>query len=211
MKRRFPLYLCLLFIFLKAPFVYADELHISSGGEIQAVGQIVAKNALNLLTLNVWGYKIKIFIESGVPVESLDGKPLKLEELAEGHTIEIKGKTFPGRSETLEPVLVRDLSIGKKEVVVGPVPESPKSFKVEINGAAIVQELRLGMRGKEVIILQEFLQKNNWGIPNDGPVTGHFGKVTKKALMNFQKAKGLAAVGIAGPETRKLINSLLSK
>lgn len=82
----------------------------------------------------------------------------------------------------------------------------------ENNGAAgsITQNLDLGMRGKEVAALQEFLQKNNFGIPNDGPVTGYYGSVTAKAVANFQKANGLAAVGIVGQETRALINNLFS-
>ncbi len=207
------MYLFPLLLLLAAPAVYADELHISSSGEIQAIGQIVGKNALNLLTLNVWGYKFKVFIEHGVRVEDLGGKPIKLEEVLEGHTVEVKGKTFIGRSDTLEPAYMRDFSVGKKEDTPAPaVPiVSAKEQSTSGNKESLTKDLSLGMRGKEITVLQEFLQKNNWGIPNDGPVTGHFGKVTKKALMNFQKAQGLAAVGIAGPETRRLINLLLSK
>lgn len=222
-------YLFAALLLLTASAVYADEFHIASNGDMQAIGKMVGKNALNLFTLNVWGYKLKIFIESGVRVESMEGKAIKLEEILEGHIIEIKGKAFLGRSDFLEPVLVRDLSIGKKEsapppvvapvvvpapvVVLAPVtPVVPaKQQEASANKGILIQNLRLGMRGGEVSILQRFLQKNNWGIPDDGPVTGYFGGVTKKALMNFQKSKGLAAVGAAGPQTRQLINSLLSK
>lgn len=209
------LYLLTLSLLFIAPAVYADEIHISESGQIQAVGKIVGKNALNLLTLGVWGYKFKVFIEHGVRVEDLGGKQIKLEEILEGHMVEIKGRTFLSRSEVLEPIFVRDLSIGNKEVVVSPSAPATVPVAIAPNPAAskgtLTQDLRIGMRGKEVTVLQQFLQKNGWGIPDDGPVTGNFGKVTKKALMNFQKAKGLAAVGIAGPQTRGLINLLLAK
>jgi peptidoglycan hydrolase-like protein with peptidoglycan-binding domain len=67
------------------------------------------------------------------------------------------------------------------------------------------------MRGGEVFILQEFLQKYGWGIPNNGPVTGYFGSVTATAVMAFQKAKGLPSTGIVGPKTRGLINGIIDR
>lgn len=220
------LFLFLTLLFLAAPTAHADEFHIASSGDMQAVGQIVSKSASNLFTISVWGYKLKIFIDYGARVEDLGGKPIKLEEMLDGHTIEIKGKVVLGRSDLLEPVLVRDLSVGKKEEVVSTPISLPvvvsipspavtavpiKQQEASADKSILIRDLRLGMRGGEVSILQRFLQKNGWGIPDDGPVTGYFGGVTKKALMNFQKAKGLAAVGIAGPQTRELLNSLLGK
>lgn len=226
MIKLFLVYLFVAFLLLSAPAVFADEFHIAGNGDMQAIGQIVGKSALNLVTMSVWGYKLKIFIDYGARVEDLGGKSIKLEEMFEGHTIEVRGKVVLGRSELLEPVFVRDLSIGKKEeivpppvvapvVVPAPVPAAPvvsvKPQEASTNTGILTQDLRLGTRGGEVSILQRFLQKNNWGIPDDGPVTGYFGGATKKALMNFQKSKGLAAIGAAGPQTRQLINSLLSK
>ena len=75
----------------------------------------------------------------------------------------------------------------------------------------LTKNLRSGMRGGEVIILQEFLQKHDRGIPNDGPVTGFYGKVTVSAVKKFQAANGLAPEGEVGPKTRALINKLLSE
>jgi len=94
---------------------------------------------------------------------------------------------------------------------------SPAPAEQKISGESdgsqsfLTKNLDLGDRGKEVLILQEFLQKNNYGIPNDGPVTGYFGKVTQKAVINFQKANARPAVGKVGSQTRALINSLLVK
>ncbi|MBI2639278.1 MAG: peptidoglycan-binding protein [Candidatus Sungbacteria bacterium] len=75
----------------------------------------------------------------------------------------------------------------------------------------LTRRLDIGMRGSEVVLLQEFLQKNNWGIPNDGPVTGYYGKATAKAVVNFQKANNLEPVGFVGQETRVLINKFLAE
>lgn len=208
---RLFLYGLLMLLAFLAPVAHADELHITSSGDIQAIGQVSGKNASNLLTLKVWGYKLKVFIESRARVEAIDGNIIKLEEILDGHTVEIKGKMSFSQTDLLEPALVRDLSLGKKAEVVMPVPASPDSTVAEKKDSDISTDLSLGMRGKEVSILQRFLQKGGWGIPDDGPVTGYFGGVTKKSLMNFQKAKGIAAVGIAGPQTRQLINSLLTK
>ncbi len=67
------------------------------------------------------------------------------------------------------------------------------------------------MRGREVTVLQEFLQKYDWGIPNDGPVTGFYGRVTLNAVKKFQTANSLSPEGEVGPKTRALINKLLSE
>jgi N-acetylmuramoyl-L-alanine amidase len=91
-------------------------------------------------------------------------------------------------------------------LLVGSPPPVPLQTK-----GLLTASLYAGMRGREVIALQRFLQKNGWGIPDDGPVTGYFGKVTERAIINFQKASNLEPVGFVGPRTRALINSLLQK
>lgn len=76
-------------------------------------------------------------------------------------------------------------------------------------GRLLTQQLSMGMRGGEVVILQEFLQRNGWGIPNDGPVTSYYGRVTANAVKNFQRSSGLPPEGEVGPLTRAAINRLL--
>lgn len=89
---------------------------------------------------------------------------------------------------------------------------SPPPYDASSGSSVLLtRNLILGDKGKNVAILQKFLQKHGWGIPNDGPVTGFFGKITKDAVMNFQKANALAAVGALDSKTRELINSLLNK
>jgi len=43
----------------------------------------------------------------------------------------------------------------------------------------------------------------------NGPIDGQFGKKTKKAVRDFQKANGLSADGIAGKKTRSLLRQYL--
>jgi len=94
----------------------------------------------------------------------------------------------------------------KPESQSAPLVSTGESF----SGEFLTSRLDTGMRGKEVILLQEFLQKNNFGIPSDGPVTGYYGRVTAKAVASFQKANGLEPVGFVGPETRELLNKYLA-
>ncbi|MDO8500019.1 MAG: peptidoglycan-binding protein [bacterium] len=93
--------------------------------------------------------------------------------------------------------------------VVNSISAPASSVQVKASGKSLTTSLRTGMRGKEVVILQEFLQSKGFGIPNDGPVTGVYGQVTEKAVSKFQQANGLEAVGFVGPSTRELINKLL--
>lgn len=88
-------------------------------------------------------------------------------------------------------------------------PNTPPALLKEI--LVLRNDLKRGAQGREVLWLQEFLQRHGWGIPNDGPVTGLFGKVTEGALKRFQQANGLAAIGILDAKTRMLINPWLKK
>lgn len=109
----------------------------------------------------------------------------------------------------LTAALIDSLSIKDKNVK--PSQQEALTPKQEIGGRGITQDLSLGDKGPEVVTLQEFLQRGAWGIPDDGPVTGYYGKVTAKAVTKFQQANGLEAIGVVGLRTRGLINKLLAK
>ena len=229
MKRRHTSFLFLA-MFLASAFTarasVGQELHISATGEVRLLNAaVVTKHALNLYSVNVWGQTWTIPIDQYVKVESAGGLPIQLEEILVGHLLEVQGKPTYNKTGWIDAALVKDLSIRTGTIpppappttrATGPPPPAknvpPPAAPPVAHGGVITkltQELAQGMSGGEVTTLQEFLQKHNWGIPDNGPVTGYFGTVTKKAVMNFQSSQGLAATGIVGLEARTLINALL--
>lgn len=72
-------------------------------------------------------------------------------------------------------------------------------------GAAARPTLRLGSRGPAVVELQSLL--NLWLLTTPGTsvpflvIDGDFGPNTRKAVIAFQRAKGLQADGVVGPKT----------
>jgi peptidoglycan hydrolase-like protein with peptidoglycan-binding domain len=64
--------------------------------------------------------------------------------------------------------------------------------------------LKLGSRGAEVKKMQQSLIDLGF---LSGRADGIFGSVTQRAVINFQKAKGLKADGIAGPKTLEVLYS----
>ncbi|HVB19720.1 MAG TPA: peptidoglycan-binding protein, partial [Candidatus Paceibacterota bacterium] len=70
-------------------------------------------------------------------------------------------------------------------------------------GAAVYnfgQNLTIGSQGADVTALQQYLINGGYSIP--AGVTGYFGAETRAAVIAFQKATGIAQVGIVGPLTR---------
>lgn len=67
--------------------------------------------------------------------------------------------------------------------------------------------LQLGATGSAVSELQENLSVLGY---YDGDITGHYGTLTKAAVLAFQKAKGLTADGIAGTRTLSAIENAMS-
>ena len=68
----------------------------------------------------------------------------------------------------------------------------------------IGKRLAYGMKGKEVLILQEKLIE--LGYLHDAHATGYYGTLTKKAVLGFQKQHHLEQVGYVGAKTRALLN-----
>ena len=72
----------------------------------------------------------------------------------------------------------------------------------------LTRELRINCKGVDAKLLQERL--NTLGF-NCGKVDGAFGKNTKTAVVNFQKAKNLTADGIVGKNTAKALDFIWKK
>ncbi len=75
------------------------------------------------------------------------------------------------------------------------------------------RDLEIGMKGEDVRKLQKFLNANGYLITNIGDgspgyETLYFGSLTQKALITYQKAKGISpAAGYFGPKTRAYVAS----
>jgi|GEM_PF-1120761 peptidoglycan hydrolase-like protein with peptidoglycan-binding domain len=69
------------------------------------------------------------------------------------------------------------------------------------SGAAVYETLRPDARGEEVVRLQQALLKEGYSLAVDGI----YGRQTRRAVIQFQRAKGLKADGIAGNETLSLL------
>jgi hypothetical protein len=65
--------------------------------------------------------------------------------------------------------------------------------------------LRKGMRGDDVVSLQDALKARNY-FPTNISSTGYFGSITERYVKEFQAAKGLTVDGIVGPKTALAIN-----
>jgi peptidoglycan hydrolase-like protein with peptidoglycan-binding domain len=72
--------------------------------------------------------------------------------------------------------------------------------------APITQTLVAGAAGADVSALQELLKSQ--GYFTYPVITGDFATITKNAVTAFQKAHDLNPVGLVGPQTRALLNSL---
>lgn len=97
--------------------------------------------------------------------------------------------------------------------------ESPVINKSAGSNSAGIQfqftkTIKLGATHEEVKKLQEFLNNNGFelaksGFGAKGQETNLFGKLSKNALMKFQKTNNLEPDGDFGPLTRKLVNNML--
>jgi rare lipoprotein A len=58
--------------------------------------------------------------------------------------------------------------------------------------------LKKGTAGNDVKTLQVLLTRRGFEVP----ATGYFGRITKRKVVRFQRARGLASDGIVGPMTR---------
>jgi len=87
----------------------------------------------------------------------------------------------------------------------GEIKETGKEIKVTLK---LLRQLRKGMSGEDVTLLQEMLATDPEIYP-EALVTGYFGNLTERAVKRFQKAADIEQVGLVGPKTLAKINELL--
>ena len=75
------------------------------------------------------------------------------------------------------------------------------------SGAPADTLLKYGVRSEAVRSLQQNLKQLGY---YSGSITGNFGRLTKEAVMNFQRANSLSPDGIAGDKTLKAITKKLN-
>ena len=85
------------------------------------------------------------------------------------------------------------------------IKETGKEIKATLR---LLRQLRFGMTGEDVELLQEILATDPDVYP-EGLVTGYFGFLTQNAVKRFQKIAGIEQVGVVGPKTMARINELL--
>lgn len=76
---------------------------------------------------------------------------------------------------------------------------------VVVSNFNFTKYLEVGSRGDEVTKLQSILKKEGYF---NLEATGYFGSITKNAVIAFQKANNIEALGIVGPKTRLALNAL---
>lgn len=101
---------------------------------------------------------------------------------------------------------------GYKSKIVNKIVNSTISVTPIETKFIFTKTLRQGMTNNEIKELQKFLNKKGYNLALIGPgskgnETNYFGKLTRKAVIKFQKANNLVPDGIVGPLTRKALNN----
>ncbi len=98
----------------------------------------------------------------------------------------------------------------------GAAPQSSGSSSVQpspsnnnLSAPIAPQELSSGMVSDQVNALQSDLQGLGF-FPSSIQPTNYFGPITEKSVINYQKAQGIPATGIADPQTINALNNQIS-
>lgn len=86
-------------------------------------------------------------------------------------------------------------------------PTNIPAAKNLLRNLPITQNLQIGASGQSVVNLQAFLEAKGFLTMPAEATKGHFGNLTKQALIAFQRSAGLPPTGYCGPMTRTAINS----
>jgi len=87
------------------------------------------------------------------------------------------------------------------------IKQAEKEVKITLK---LIRQLRWGMSGEDVKLLQEILATDPDIYP-EGLVTGYFGPLTHNAVKRLQKVANFEQVGQVGPKTLARINEILAE
>lgn len=87
------------------------------------------------------------------------------------------------------------------------IKEAEKEVKTTLR---LIRQLRWGMSGEDVELLQEILATDPDIYP-EGLVTGYFGPLTHNAVKRLQKVANFEQVGQVGPKTLRRLNEILAE
>jgi len=87
------------------------------------------------------------------------------------------------------------------------IKETKKEIKETLK---LIRQLRIGMSGEDIELLQEILATDPDIYP-EGLITGYFGPLTRQAVKRFQRIAGIEQVGVVGPKTLSRINEILAE
>lgn len=119
----------------------------------------------------------------------------------------------PVLGQTTNTTLIEELEakIAQLKTQIEQLQLQLKSMRqTEMEILQLTQQLRKGMTGEDVKLLQEVLATDPEIYP-EGLVTGFFGVLTSNAVKRLQKLAGLEQVGQVGPKTLSKINELLKE
>ena len=82
-------------------------------------------------------------------------------------------------------------------------PRTTRALNRRCGSTSTSGQLRNGSSGSQVRRLQQNLKTLGY---YKGPITGNFRELTEAAVIRFQRANGISAIGVVGPRTRRAIN-----
>lgn len=90
------------------------------------------------------------------------------------------------------------------DVPTGWIIINPAFAPVPLAIQPIDRPLYIGLQDPQVVRLQDFLKAKGF-FPSTQESTGYFGPLTMKAVQDYQRSKGIEALGNVGPQTRAAI------
>lgn len=130
------------------------------------------------------------------------------------YAIKIFGLVRPGRDPITKICVVgrgddtTPREGGGQPIPLPVAPGAPQTYPPRLC-PTIVNDLSVGFQSDEIVTLQHELQILGY-FPKEIQPTGFFGPITKQAVTDFQRTKGLPTTGYFGPMSRNALRAVTS-